>query len=162
VDISQRRRDSHARRHRKTQSVCLIRPMVWVLPQNHDSSRFEATMLKRGETVGQGWMDQLAVLLFGNEELLEGMRRVFTQHCPKVRLVIWRLLTQRLMQKSHRQPALANQVRLLSSWTHVGEQDDIPNRRRISKQHHQAIDANPLTRCWWHAVFQRANVFVIV
>src|SRR5690554_5499818 len=46
--------------------------------------------------------------------------------------------------------------------THGGEQQYIPNRRTVGKQHHQPVDADTLAGGWRHAVLQSAYVVGIV
>src|SRR5690606_26216578 len=41
--------------------------------------------------------------------------------------------------------------------THVREQDDVTDRRRVGQQHHQTVNADALTGGRRHAVFQRPN-----
>ena len=50
---------------------------------------------------------------------------------------------------------------LCISAAHVGEEDDVPDRRGVGQQHHQPVDADPLARRRRHAVFQGPDVVLV-
>ncbi|PAV66679.1 hypothetical protein WR25_01824 [Diploscapter pachys] len=78
-DVAQRRRHLHPRLHRKAQAMRLPRPMVRVLPQDHDLHRIERRQLQRPKPVVRRRQDGLPRRLFCGQEAAQVRHRLTRQ-----------------------------------------------------------------------------------